>query len=261
MITQEKIDQHANRVETLITSFACQVSSEIDLVVAGVSAHLLETLKLKDGKVRQIPDNSSAILGVENVFHSLLNKSSFYPAILALISSFVDQVDEFREMYAMMADGLPDMQLDEDDNEVLGNQAAAALGAIEGQVLKVGLDLRNLLARSLGEMGVSDLVQGVSDVIRKLTRVEPIAKDQLILFFRMIGNLVYRSVEEKGYVGKYSFVGPNDERSRDFCNKLSSGDKFFRHEIDSMDNGQIPGVFDTGGGYGCRHWWVLAEAI
>jgi hypothetical protein len=245
-------------MQSLISYFTGQIRDEVDLLIESFSSYFLERLIVKDGVVRQVPENSVVILDFENVFHRELNRSGFYPSILALIETFVDQVDEFREMYAEMGD-LPEVQLDSDDHELLGNQAAAAIGAIEGHVLRVGLALRNLLSRSLGEVNLSELVTGISTVVRRLNDVELVAKDQLILFFRMTGNLHYRTLEENGHQCRYVYVGPVDDKSRSFCSRLL-GKELSRKEIDALDNGQLPGVFDVGGGYGCRHWWALQEA-
>lgn len=250
MVDQSAVDAHAGRVAALVRAFAEHVALEVEDVIAQTVSYIIDNLQLEEGRVRQVPQNSSLILGIEQMFQSALSKSAFFPVVMAFVSGFVDQVDEFSAMH----DG--PMLLTSEDHEVLGNQAAAAIGAIEGQVYRIVTDLRNLLARSLGEVGLSELVTGVSDVIRKLNRVEPIAKDQLLLFFRTVGSLVYRSVDHAGE-RKYAYVGPVDDDVRDFC-LLLAGKQYSMAEIDSMDNGQVPGVFHTGGGYGCRHWWAMA---
>jgi hypothetical protein len=260
MVSRLSVSEHARRVDDLVSRFANQVDVEIDAVVVALTAYIVDTLVVEDGVVKQIPENSAAILHIDALFQKELNRSGFYAAVVALVSNFVDQVDEFRVLYEEMSSGLPEMSLDENDSEVLANQAAAAMGALEGQVFKVNVDLRQLLTRSLGELKVSELVQGVNDVVRKLNRVEPIARDQLILFFRMVGNLVYSSVEETGRMAEYHYVGPDDDRARDFCSTLVGNRVYSRMEIDSMDNGQVAGVFSNCGGHGCRHWWALAAA-
>jgi len=53
----------------------------------------------------------------------------------------------------------------------------------------------------------------------------------------------------------YVYVGPVDAVVRPFCLQ-HVGRVYTRAEIDALDNGQLPNVFVTGGGYNCRHLWA-----
>lgn len=53
----------------------------------------------------------------------------------------------------------------------------------------------------------------------------------------------------------YSYIGPVDTKIRPFC-KQHVGKVYSRAEIDKMDNGQLPNVFLTAGGYNCRHSFI-----
>lgn len=57
----------------------------------------------------------------------------------------------------------------------------------------------------------------------------------------------------------FLYLGPVDFKTRPFCLNLV-GKVFTREEIDAMDNGQMPDVFLTGGGYQCRHSWLAVES-
>jgi hypothetical protein len=50
----------------------------------------------------------------------------------------------------------------------------------------------------------------------------------------------------------YLYAGPVDSRLRPFCFD-HVGKVYTREQIDALDNGQLPDVFLTGGGYNCRH--------
>jgi hypothetical protein len=50
----------------------------------------------------------------------------------------------------------------------------------------------------------------------------------------------------------FAYLGPVDSKMRPFC-KERIGRIYTRAEIDAMDNGQLPNVFMTAGGYNCRH--------
>lgn len=56
----------------------------------------------------------------------------------------------------------------------------------------------------------------------------------------------------------YLYWGPNDLVTRPFCRE-HVGKVYTRDEIDALDNGQLPNVFLTGGGYNCRHGWTAVS--
>jgi hypothetical protein len=53
----------------------------------------------------------------------------------------------------------------------------------------------------------------------------------------------------------FAYMGPADAVMRPFCAK-HIGKVYTRREIDQLDNGQLPNVLLTGGGYNCRHTWL-----
>lgn len=53
----------------------------------------------------------------------------------------------------------------------------------------------------------------------------------------------------------FAYLGPADPKNRPFCH-AHVGQVFSRRTIESLDNGQLPNVFLTGGGYNCRHNWI-----
>ncbi len=257
MVTQDMVDAHANRVKEVVLAFEERVAVEIDSVVAETSSRALATLSTSRGVVRQTQENARKTLAIEDVFKKSLDASEYYPTVLAFVTNFADQVGEFTDFYGEMSKGLriPDMELKDGDYDVLSHQAGVAMSTLEGYPMKVTFELRQLLARSLGESNVSELVQGISDVIRKMTKVGPIAKDQLVIFLRLVGSLVYKNVEDLGHSLTYAYVG--SEPTRDFCSSLF-GKHLTREEIATLENDQFPNVMVSGGGHGCGHWWAIS---
>jgi hypothetical protein len=58
----------------------------------------------------------------------------------------------------------------------------------------------------------------------------------------------------------YVYMGPADTKLRPFCHQRV-GKVYGRPEIDAMDNGQIPNVLLSGGGYNCRHSWIAVSKL
>lgn len=75
-------------------------------------------------------------------------------------------------------------------------------------------------------------------------------------FSRQIEQLNADGTDDELFV----YVGPFDEKNREFCEERV-GRVFTRADIDEMDNGQLPDVFITGGGYNCRHTWKRVSIL
>lgn len=53
----------------------------------------------------------------------------------------------------------------------------------------------------------------------------------------------------------FTYIGPVDDVIRPFCAEWV-GKVRTRADIDALDNGQLPNVLLTAGGYNCRHAWI-----
>lgn len=60
---------------------------------------------------------------------------------------------------------------------------------------------------------------------------------------------------EKAGVERWQYRGPFDKSTRIFCRHLWQK-VYTREEIDDLDNGMVPDVFVSGGGWNCRHTWL-----
>jgi hypothetical protein len=66
------------------------------------------------------------------------------------------------------------------------------------------------------------------------------------------------AAEEQAPDQVFLYVGPVDGVVRPFCLE-QLGMVRSRPAIDALDNGQLPNVFLTGGGYNCRHSWMAVS--
>lgn len=74
----------------------------------------------------------------------------------------------------------------------------------------------------------------------------------------IIGRQIEAEQTPSGPEQAYMYVGPVDRVVRPFCEDLV-GKVFTRDRIEQMDNGQLPNVFLTGGGYRCRHTFLAVS--
>ena len=140
----------------------------------------------------------------------------------------------------------------------LGPNVADALTAWKelrlADLLDVGDDVARVLQRialdgTLGLRPIDRLILDVRDSLDVSLRQARTLYDTLVSTFA-------RQVEVSLSSGEpdelFVYVGPVDEKARPFCLDLI-GKVRTRTAIDTLDNGQLPDVFVTGGGYQCRH--------
>jgi hypothetical protein len=129
-------------------------------------------------------------------------------------------------------------------------------------LLDVGESLSRLLAARalegvLGMRPVAALVQDFADVAGLSERQARTLYDTAVsTYTRQVEQLHASGAAEELFV----YVGPADSAMREFCRK-HIGKVYPRESIDEMDNGQLPNVLLTGGGYQCRHTWKRVSVL
>lgn len=259
MIEQSSVAAHANRINLLMDAFGVELFNSVEEIVSSVSIFVGSLGTTKNNVLKRNPRNMSHILEVESYFLKAVKNSNLYPNIMAVVSRFSDQIAEFKQLYSLMGDYLPDVDIPEEQVDMLSTQVVASLIAIESEVRQVGIRLNRFLSKSLGGVHIDQLTSGVSGIIRKLNDIKQITKDQLLLFFRSVCRTFYEIVEKKIGPIQLHYVGTVSDKSRKFCKDLVEGKKtYLLHEIVSMDNDQTASAFEAGGGFGCMHWWSIA---
>lgn len=257
---QSLIDEYTARTNALVSAFEDNVRSSIDSIISQlVGGYLLADYSSgEEDKIR----NRALIGGLDREFNRAYASSGFPAALSAFVSLFSTQVDEFSTFYeeARAANPqLPDIYLTAEDRDILATQAAISVSVLGSIQMETASSLLRLSSISLTDGDIASLTQGVTEIIQRMIKVVPKGHDLLNIFFRTIGNLIYSHAEARGITLHYAYVGPIDNKNREFCEDLLSGTNLYtRAQIDAMDNGKTGNAFVTGGGPGCRHWFMLA---
>lgn len=262
MLSQGTVDSHAARVEALCEGLMSELSESLSEITALTTSYLTKRLEIEDGIVTRSSRNLDALASVESVFLEAVKFSNVYPLFSGFIENLTYQVDEFKAMYDKMREpaNLPAVTLGHDEIEMLTTSAANSLAVLEGHVEMVALDIRRLVSRPMGEVSMPALVKVVSEGIQRINRVKPIITDQVFLFFRLVSSLYYGHVDPTRSALRYSYAGRSSDGTRAFCSGLLSSNKTHTFsEILALDNGQVPGVMHNGGGFGCKHFWKIAD--
>jgi histone H3/H4 len=148
----------------------------------------------------------------------------------------------------------------------LGPNLADALTAWKELRLADLLDLADDAARTIqrvaldGTLGLRPVDRLVLDVSRALD----LSQRQARTIYDTAVSVFARQVEQVASTGEpdelFLYVGPVDEVVRPFC-RTWIGKVRTRAAVDALDNGQLPDVFVTGGGYNCRHKWARVSEL
>lgn len=102
----------------------------------------------------------------------------------------------------------------------------------------------------------------IADLLDDLSETLDIELSEARTFYDTTANVFARQVEalKTDEEDVFAFLGPADKKTRPFCH-ARVGKVFTRDQIHDMDNGQLPNVFLTGGGYNCRHQWIAVSKV
>jgi hypothetical protein len=130
------------------------------------------------------------------------------------------------------------------------------------QILRVGEDIaanlwRVTLDGVLGARPVVDLVDDIADLLDTSHKQARTLYDTMVsTYSRQVGQIGTTGEPDEAFL----YVGPDDIKTRDFC--AERVDRVYSREaIEAMDNGQLPDVMLTAGGYNCRHQFRRVSAL
>lgn len=139
----------------------------------------------------------------------------------------------------------------------------AALAEVgRANLLQQADDVAAALWRSLGQVlfttrKVDDVLADLMDVFEdEVSHLPTLFDTQVSIYGRQVEAL---ATADLGAEQAYLYTGPVDVKTRSWCLDRV-GKVYTRAEIDAMDNGQLPDVFLTGGGYNCRHSFLAVES-
>jgi hypothetical protein len=239
----------------LVDEAVAELMERVRGAAESVSAELAAKLATSIGE-----GGSPMVAGMEGDLRAALRNSDLFDALVEFVAGFNSQVHAFNDLRVEM--GVPEMELNGEDVETLLSSGELALAALDHVVDRVDHDFRQLVARGLGGASTAELVSGTIEVVARLSRVEPVAKDQLFLWFRTLNNLSYRALEAAGHKLAYRYVGlSGKKKSRSFCEELvAAGRSYSREEVEAMSNDRVAGAFASAGGVACAHWWAAELA-
>ncbi len=197
-------------------------------------------------------------------------KAAGYDALLARFTGqFTDQFPFLQEIIdqisAASGHKLPPVSFLPEQLRVLQSNA---IGEIQAGMRSIGGAAIAQLAVQRSLFGLAGLpFQETVKIFQKefggsLKRNTMRAETAVSVWYRQVTDLQYQKIEKElpQIAQHYVYSGPLDQVTRPFCRHMldvTAKKALTRGEIDKLDNGQLPNVWVSGGGFGCRHIWLL----
>jgi hypothetical protein len=265
MSVQSVIDAHDSEVSRSVDQLQTRLDSIIRKIEVGLIAMLTANLAVKSGRVVPTAGNVRLIESLPTLFEQQLQDAGFDAALASFLTDFNDQFDYFDELLRASGVKTPVEFTAADRDFFTARKAAVAL--VLSDLAYQGAQR----ARFQGLLSISgdtpvDLSAAVSKSIGTVVpAIVRQAQTDIFTFYRSVADRGYAIVQKsEPQALRYVYAGPpaTDPLIRVFCKRLMAqvveSRTWTRAEIDAMDNGQLPNVFVTCGGYNCRHQWRLA---
>ncbi len=229
-------------------------------------ARLQAKLAITDGVIDGTAGNMLALRNAGKLFLQEMDKAGYQRLVTAFVGQFPGQLPFLEETLQILGDQVGqqwgrDLGFTSRDLALLGgvqaNTVAALAGALEavaGQAVTRGLfGVAGLKFGSLVEMLTDRLETSIG-------RATSIANTAQSVWYATASDRAFQIIAKDlpEQVLRYRLLGPVDKLERPFCRHLTEAAKAYtREQIAEMDNGQIPNVFISRGGWNCRHQWNL----
>lgn len=249
------------RIDAVVQRFEKALAARVSRAAVRTMAVLDRSLTRDEtGAIVRSADNLKQLRSAGEIFRNSL-------AELGADELFTATVNKFREQFGffdrtLQALNLPAIHWQPADRRAFGEQLSASLDQLRSTVDAAAEEAKRKALFAAGGLRRGELAEELARAFHKTApAAAQLADTAMTVFYRQVSARGFEEVQNNTREAlQYRFYGPDDKITRPFCRRLlESGRTYTRREIDAMSNGQLPHVFVTGGGYQCRHQWVLAE--
>lgn len=265
------LGEQSGAIDSLISAFQQRLAEMLSSASVALSLDLITQLKTEgsDPIIASTARNRSILRNIDSKFQDALQAEGYDQLVDEFTASFNGQFTYFNEVLANIAGQLPHelpaVKFSKGDLAQFELQQLSAADLIKSVVEKTAVRARQQAIQSMGAAPVKELTQSLTQTLgTSLGESGAIAETSISTFYRTITDRGYEIIEADlpGFDIRYNYEGPLDKLTRPFCTKLEKqargGKTWTRAQIDKMDNGQLPDVMRTCGGYRCRHQWVIS---
>jgi hypothetical protein len=258
--------RHDAYINSLLARFERELEAIVAAAQARTTAELREELSITKGKIDRSVKNARALRKLDQLFLDALDRAGYEHLLTELVNQFPGQLQFFQEtletLSAAMKTPLPKVEFSARDLQVFADQGLSAKDSLRAVMEAIAARAKNRILMSVGGLSFADLAESLAEYLhRALPEAVGLAETATATYYRIMADRGYQLIEKDlpSEEIRYRYAGPYDKLTRPFCRHLLQiGKDYTRPEIDRMDNGQIPNVFVSAGGWRCRHQWVIA---
>ena len=266
-------DIHAKQTkyqDAMVSTFKSHLQEIIQKATARVIAKLSDKLTITDGVIEQTPANIKVLRNANDMFMAEINEAGYTRLVNAFTGEFAGQLpflqDTIKYLGEQVKEKWPDLKFTANDLQVFNAVKLNAVSSLQtvmegatGAAMTRGMF-------TVGGLKFADLVETLADKLQQsVPRAVTLADTSMSVFYRTMADRAYQAIEEgqpKERELKFMYSGPADAITRPFCmDLLLENDSYTRAEIDGLDNEQLDSVWLTGGGWNCRHQWIMDTSV
>lgn len=251
---QRQATAESSLMDALNATFANELSQVVTLLTAKIRGLVKKLETNTNGRIVASQQNLALALRMKADLLKALEDAGFSELALRAVDAPLDK------LAAKVLNGAGEEAVSLAAFDV---DALVAMKQIHfAELLQVGEDVATQLWRItldgvLGVRPVLDLVNDIADVLDiSAARARTVYDTIVSTYSRQVGQIGTTGEPDEAFL----YVGPDDAKTRPFCEEHVDR-VYSRAAIDDMDNGQLPNVFLTGGGYSCRHAFRRVSAL
>jgi hypothetical protein len=245
--------------DSMIGAFEEHLRSVVSKAQARMAGYLQASLSITQGQIDQTPGNLRIVRTLDDRFMDFLDDAGYSSLMNGYVSSFAGEQHFLQETLEYL--GYKPVSFTAADLKLFsGLQMNAVVSMTTIAEAAAGTAMQQALF-SIGGLKFSDLLDSLASKIdAALPRVRTIAETAMTTYYRTLTDQAFQKIEQDlpEIDQRYRYSGPFDARNRPFCHRLMEAAKAYsRADIERMNNGMLPNVFLSAGGWNCRHVWIL----
>lgn len=262
----EVLSEHNQYIDSLVGAFEDELRGMVASAQAKVLGELQKRLSITDGVIDKTPANQRVLRQVDDFMRTAMDRAGYPQLAEEFVGGFNGQLPYFDEMLDSISANLKrplETAFSKADVALFESQQISALESLGAIVDTVAAAVKKRALMSVGALPFGDLAEQISTTFgRSISEAATLAETSTTMFFRTVTDRGFRRIEQNLPAGwaKFKYEGPRDKLTRPFCQRMlerTAKEPLKREQIEALDNGQIPNPFVSGGGYNCRHQWIL----
>lgn len=251
--------REARLQDAIVRAFADELEQTLILLNSRIR-RLLRQFDAEDGRVKTTVGNIGRAVAMRESILTAMEDAGYTSLLRAAVDQPLDRLAEEVLRTNRLA-GLSAIQ------DTFAVESLAAFKELRlAQLLDLAEDTASAVWRSVldgvtGARPVDDLLDDLTDVLDAGRAVAQRVYDSAVsTYAQQVALGPSTGSPDEVFV----YVGPVDSKTRPFCLERV-GRAYTRAEIDDMDNGMLPAVLMSRGGWQCRHLWrrvsILDEEV